>query len=39
MFNIILSLKYNTFFSANDTLILVAVFHKTLPSRGAGQPT
>ena len=46
MFNIILSLiystklslKYNTFFSVNDTLILVIVFHKNLPSRGAGQP-
>ena len=47
MFNLILSLiystklslKYNTFFSVNDTLILVIVFHKNLPSRGAGQPT
>ena len=33
------SLKYNTFFSVNGTLILVVVFPKTLPSRGAGQPT
>ena len=32
-------LKYNTLFSVNDSLILVAVFHKTLPSCGAGHPT
>ena len=29
--------KKNTFFSVNDTLILVVVFHKTLPSRGTDQ--
>ena len=37
--NVNLSLKYNTFFSVNDTLILVVIFHKTLPSHGAGQST
>ena len=33
----IYSLKYNTFFLVNDTLILIVVFHKTLPLLGAGQ--
>ena len=38
-FEMLNSLKYNTFFSVNDTLILVVVFHKALSSRGAGQST
>ena len=39
LWNVKLSLKYNTFFSVNDTLILVVVFHKALSLHGTGQPT
>ena len=34
-----LSLMYNSFFLVNDTLIIIVVSHKNLPSRSAGQPT
>ena len=35
LWNVKLFLKYNTFFCANDTLILDVAFHEALSIRGA----